>query len=146
MSSASIPAPSRGSSPSGSRSNYFWPLLIFFIGAGTLAFYQVESLNGQLAEVTSAADRMDPQVKLAQYQKAKFYAMARDLLRMAPKHPAAEKLVTDLGIRNLAVTQPVLMSLDQPSGFTNVAPSNTAVVQPSPEPATNASPLAPAPQ
>jgi hypothetical protein len=123
MSSASIPAPNRGSSTSSSRTNYFLPLFIFFLGAGTLAFYQVESLDDQLAEVTSAADRMDPQVKLAQYQKAKFYAMARDLLRMAPTHPGAAKLVDELNLRKLAAAQPVLMSLDQPSGFTNSAPT-----------------------
>jgi len=123
MSSASIPAPSRGSSPSGSRTNYFWPLLIFFFGAGTLAFYQVNSLNLQLAEVTAAADEIDPQVKIAEYQKAKFYAMARDLLRLAPTHPGAEKIVTELNLRKLAAAQPVLMSLDQPSGFTNTAPN-----------------------
>jgi hypothetical protein len=139
MSSASIPAPSRGTSPSGSRSNYFWPLLIFFLGAGTLAFYQVESLNGQLAEVTSAADRMDPQVKLAQYQKAKFYAMARDLLRMAPTHPGAAKLVDELNLRKLAAAQPVLMSLTQPSGFTNTAPT---LPPPPSAPKTNAAPSA----
>ena len=139
MSSASIPAPSRGSSVSTSRTNYFLPLFIFFLGAGTLAFYQVESLNEQLAEVTSAADRLDPQVKLAQYQKAKFYSMARDLLRMAPTHPAAEKLVTQFNLRKLASAQPVLMSLDQPSGFTNTAPT---LPPPPAAPKTNASPSA----
>lgn len=139
MSSASIPPPSRSSSPSGSRSNYFWPLLIFFLGSGTLAFYQVESLNGQLAEVTSAADRMDPQVKMAQYQKAKFYAMARDLLRMAPTHPGAAKLVDELNLRKLAAAQPVLMSLDLPSGFTNTAPT---MPPPPSAPKTNVAPSA----
>jgi hypothetical protein len=139
MSSASIPAPSRGSSPSASRSNYFWPLLIFFLGAGTLAFYQVESLNEQLSEVTSAADRMDPQVKMAQYQKAKFFAMARDLLRMAPTHPGAAKVVAELNLRKLAAAQPVLMSLDLPSGFTNSAPT---MPPPPSAPKTNVAPSA----
>jgi len=123
MSSASIPAP-RGTPVSGSRSNYFWPLLIFFLGAGALAFYQVESLDLQLSEVTTAADRLDPQVKLAQYEKAKFYAMARDLLRLAPDHPGAAKLVDELKLRKLAAAQPLEMSLtDHPSGFTNTAPT-----------------------
>ena len=139
MSSASIPAPSRGSSVSTSRTNYFLPLFIFFLGAGTLAFYQVESLNEQLAEVTSAADRLDPQVKLAQYQKAKFYAMARDLLRMAPTHPGAAKLVDELNLRKLAAAQPVLMSLTQPSGFTNTAPT---MPPPPSAPKTNVAPSA----
>jgi len=139
MSSASTPAPSRGAPSSTSRHNYFWPLFIFLLGALTLAFYQVESLNSQLAEVTGAADRLDPQVKFAEYQKAKFYAMARDLLRLAPTHPAAEKLVTNLGIRKLAVAQPMLMSLSQPSGFTNSAP----VLPPPPAPAQPKTNIAP---
>ncbi|HEX4141859.1 MAG TPA: hypothetical protein VHY09_16035 [Candidatus Methylacidiphilales bacterium] len=141
MSSASTPAPSRGAPASTSRHNYFWPLFIFLLGAFSLAFYQVESLNSQLAEITSAADRLDPQVKLAEYQKAKFYAMARDLLRMAPTHPAAEKLVSDLGVRKLAAAQPMLMSLAQPSGFTNSAPA----LPPAPshaQPKTNIAPSA----
>ncbi len=124
-----------------SRTNYFWPLLIYLLGAGILAFYQVESLNDQLAQATSAADRMDPQVKLAEYEKAKFFSMARDLLRLAPTHPAADKLVSDLGIRQLAARQPVLMSLSQPSGFTNSAPAMPA--RPAAEqPSTNLAPSA----
>jgi len=139
MSAASTPAPSRTSSSPSSRNNYFWPIFIFLLGAGLLAAYQVESLNEQLAEVTSAADRLDPQVKLAEYQKAKFFAMARDLLRMAPTHPAADELVKRLGIRNLAASQPVLMSLSQPSGFTNAAP---VLPKPAEQPKTNVAPSA----
>jgi hypothetical protein len=141
MSAASSPAPSRGVPTSTSRNNYFWPLFIYLLGAFTLAFYQVESLNEQFSEVTGAADRLDMQVKLAEYQKAKFFAMARDLLRLAPTHPAAEKLVTDLGIRKLAAAQPMLMSLDQPSGFTNAAPTVPAPPSSS-QPKTNIAPSA----
>jgi len=145
MSSASSPAPSRSGTPgTTSRHNFFWPIFIFLLGALTLAFYQVESLDSQLAEVTSAADRLDPKVKVAEYQKAKFYAMARDLLRMAQTHPAASNLVSELGIRELAASQPVLMSLSQPSGFTNAAPA--APAEPAKpglaQPATNVPPSA----
>jgi hypothetical protein len=145
MSSASLPAPSRSGAPgTTSRHTFFWPIFIFLLGAFTLAFYQVESLDSQLAEVTSAADRLDPKVKLAEYQKAKFYAMARDILRMAPTHPAAANLVSELGIRELAAAQPVLMSLSQPSGFTNAAPAAPAEpAKPGPaQPATNVAPSA----
>jgi hypothetical protein len=146
MSSASIPPP-RASSTSSSRHNYFWPILVFFVSAGTLAFYQVQSLEDQLGEATNAVDRLDPTVKHAQYEKAKFYAMARDLVRMAPKHPAAAQIVDQTGIRTLQVKFPELMSLDIPSGFTNTAPGAPAnpVVEPTTPPNdTNASPLAPA--
>ncbi len=146
MSSASIPPPRKGSTSS-SRHNYFWPILIYLLGAGALAFYQVESLEDQLEEVTKAVDRLDPTVKHAQYEKAKFYAMARDLVRLAPKHPAAEQIVDQTGIRTLQKTQPALMSLDLPTGFTNTAPTATGVAPPSTSPdATNASPTSPAPE
>jgi hypothetical protein len=145
MSSASIPPP-RKSSSSSSRHNYFWPILVYFVGAGSLAFYQVQSLEDQLDEVTKAVDRLDPKVKHAQYEKAKFYAMARDLVRLSPKHPAAAAIVDQTGIRTLEQTQPALMSLEIPSGFTNIAPANPSVFQPTPvSAATNASPTAPAP-
>jgi hypothetical protein len=148
MSSASIPPP-RSSSTSSSRHNYFWPILVFFVSAGTLAFYQVQSLEDQLGEVTNAVDRLDPKVKHAEYEKAKFYAMARDLVRLAPKHPAAEQIVDQTGIHTLQVKFPELMSLDIPSGFTNTAPgtpANQAAPESSTTPGdTNASPLAPAP-
>jgi hypothetical protein len=121
MSSASIPAPRTPGSPS--RHNYFWPILVYLIGAGMLAFYQVQNLEDQLSQTTSAADKLDSKVRMAQYEKAKFYALARDLLRMAPKHPAADKIVSATGIRNLAQAQPELMSLALPSGFTNSAPA-----------------------
>jgi len=122
MSSASIPPPRSGSNVP-SRHNYFWPILIYLIGAGILAFYQMQNLEDQLAQTTSAADKLDLKVRLAQYEKAKFYALARDLLRIAPKHPAAAKIVSTTGIRNLAQIQPALMSLNLPSGFTNSAPA-----------------------
>jgi hypothetical protein len=138
MSSASIPAP-RTSTGSSSRQGFFWPILIYFISVVILAFYQVESLESQLAEVTNAYDQLDPQVKESEYEKAKFYAVARDLLRMAPKHPAADKIVTETGIRRLAQVQPVLMSLDQPVGFTNTAPTQPAA--PGHAPAPSPSPL-----
>lgn len=143
MSSASIPAPRSGSNTP-SRHNYFWPILIFLLSAGALAFYQVQSLEDQLEEVTNAADRLDPKVKMAEYEKAKFYAMARDLLRMAPTHPAAEEIVSKTGLRNLQRAQPVLMSLDLPSGFTNAAPTEAPAAKPAQTPAnsTNLSPSA----
>lgn len=125
MSSASIPAP-RSAPPSSSRINYFWPILIYLLGAGTLAFYQVQALEDQLSEVTTACDRLDPKVKMAEYQKAKFYAMARDLLRLAPTHPGAAQIVEKTGLRNLQKAQPELMSFNYPVGFTNTAPANAA--------------------
>jgi hypothetical protein len=136
MSSASIPAPARssGTGPA-SRHNYFWPILIYLLGAAILAFYQVQSLEDQLGDFTTAADQLDAKVRMSDYEKAKFYALARDLLRMAPTHPAADKIVTETGIRKLALAQPELMSLSIPSGFTNSAPIE--VPKPSPAASTN---------
>jgi hypothetical protein len=136
MSAASTPTPSRstGASPA-ARHNYFWPILIYLIGAGILAFYQLQSLEDQLGDVTAAADNMDVQVRMSDYEKGKFFALARDLLRLAPTHPAADKIVTETGIRKLAQSQPDLMSLSQPSGYTNAAP--VAAPKPSSASATN---------
>ena len=150
MSTASIPAPSRSTSTT-PRHNYFWPILVFLLGAGSLAFYQVQSLEDQLEEVTKTVDGLDSKVKHAQYEKAKFFALSRDLARMAPKHPAAQQIVDETGIRNLQEKFPELMSLDIPSGFTNTAPAMPPVLQLSTTPGvtnsslTNASPLVPVP-
>jgi hypothetical protein len=144
MSSASF-APPRTGPPSGARINYFWPIMVYFVGAGLLAFYQVQSLEDQLSEATAAADRIEPKVKMADYERKKFYALARDLLRLAPTHPAAAKIVDSIGIRKLAAAQPVAMSLDLPAGFTNGAPESSAAPKPAQGPAssTNASPASP---
>jgi hypothetical protein len=138
MSSASIPAPRTGST-SPSRHNYFWPILIYLIGAGLLAFYQLEMLEDQLSQVTSSADKLDLKVRTAQYEEGKFYALARDILRLAPQHPAAEKIVDEVGIRKIAQSHPDLMSLTLPSGYTNAAPAEP---KPTPDASTNSAPAA----
>jgi hypothetical protein len=115
-------------------------MLIFLLGAGSLAFYQVENLEDQLDEVTKTVDGLDSKVKHAQYEKARFFALARDLVRMAPNHPAAQQIVDETGIPRLQAKFPALMSLDNPSGFTNAAPD-----APSAAGETNASTTVPAP-
>jgi hypothetical protein len=125
-------------------------MLVLLVGSGTLAVYQVMVLEDQLDEVTRAVDHMDVKVKRAQYEKAKFYALAKDVLRLAPKDPNAEQVVVDCKIRQLQTAQPVLMDLTTPSApaTTNAAPAqpaaatNFAPVQPSQ--ATNAVPVLPA--
>jgi TolA-binding protein len=145
MSAASTPVP-RSTPPSASRHTLFWPMLILLVGSGTLAIYQVMTLEDQLDEVTRAVDQMDAKVKRAQYEKNKFFTMAKDVLRLAPKDPNAEQIVVDFKLRQLQAAQPVLMDLSTPSApaTTNAAPTqpaaatNSAPVQPSQ--ATNAPP------
>jgi len=145
MSSASIPPP-RTSPSSSSRHNYFWPILIYMLGAGALSFYQVQSLEDQLVEVQKATDRLDSTEKDADYQKGKFFAMARELVRLAPKDAAAEKIVEQTGLRTLERTQPLLMSLGNPSGLTNTAPVDPGtILPPGAANASNAPPFVPAP-
>jgi TolA-binding protein len=145
MSAASTPVP-RSSSPSASRHTLFWPMLVFLVGSGTLAVYQVMVLEDQLDEVTQAIDHMDGKIKRAQYEKAKFFSMAKEVLRLAPKDPNAEQIVVDFKIRQLQAAQPVLMDLTTPSApaRTNAAPAQPAAVTNSgpvqPSPATNAAP------
>ena len=136
MSSASIPAP-RSSTTSSSRSNYFWPILVFLLGAVTLEFYQVESLEDQFDEESKTLDGLDAKVKHAEYEKAKFFALARDLVRLAPDHPTAQQIVDETGIRHLQEKFPALMSLNNPTGFTNAAPdAPSAAGQTAPAPET----------
>jgi len=111
-------------------------MLILLIGSGTLALYQVMALEDRLDEVTRAVDHMDGRVKRAQYEKAKFFSMARDLLRLAPKDPNAEQIVVAFKIRQLQAAQPVLMDLTTPS-----APATTNAAPAQPVAATNSAPV-----
>ena len=115
-------------------------MLILLIGSGTLALYQVMALEDQLDEVTGAIDHMDGKVKWAQYEKDKFFAMAKDVLRLAPKDPNAEQVVVDFKIRQLQAAQPVLMDLSMPSAPPTPTP-NAAPEQPAA--ATNSAPIQP---
>jgi hypothetical protein len=89
-------------------------MIIFLIGAGSLAAYQVMSLEDQLDQVTRATDQMDAKVKHAQYEEAKFFALAREILRLAPKDPNAEKVVVEFRLRQLQAAKPALMDLNAP--------------------------------
>jgi len=119
-------------------------MLVLLFGTGTLAIYQVMALEDQLDSVTRAVDQMDVKVKHAQYEKAKFYALARDVLRLAPKDPNAEQVASDFKLQQLQAAQPALMALSTSSAATNAAPAQPAATTnsapaPSPE-ATNAPP------
>jgi hypothetical protein len=131
MSAASTPAPRANPGPT--RYTLFWPVLIFLLGSGAKSVYQVSNLEDDLDSATRAVDQLDARVKHAQYERAKFFAMARDLVRLAPHDAAAEQIVTEANLRRLQQTNPTLMSLDSPIGFTQTDP--TAV------PSTNAAPV-----
>ena len=95
-------------------------------------------MEDQLDEVTLAVDHMDGKVKRAQYEKAKFFSMAKEVLRLAPKDPNAEQIVVDFKLRQLQAAQPVLMDLTVPS-----APATTNAAPAQPAAATNAAPIQP---
>jgi hypothetical protein len=103
------------------------------------------ALEDQLDEVTRAVDHMDGRVKWAQYEKAKFFSMAKDVLRLAPKDPNAEQIVVDFKIRQLQAALPVLMDLTTPStpATTNAAPDMTNAAPAQPAAATNSAPVQP---
>jgi TolA-binding protein len=115
-------------------------MLVLLFGLGTLALYQVMALEDQLDTVTRTIDKMDGKVKRVQYEKAKFYALARDVLRLAPKDPNAEQVVVDFKIRQLQAAQPALFALNAPSapGATNAATNSVPTY---PSETTNAAPL-----
>ena len=113
-------------------------MLVLLVGSGTFAVYQVMVLEDQLDEATRAVDQIDMKVKRAQYEKAKFFSMAKDVLRLAPKDPNDEQIVIDFKIRELQAAQPVLMNLSTPS-----APATTNAAPAQPAAATNAAPVQP---
>ena len=132
MSAASTPAPRAKSPndprPSSSRHTLFWPVFIFFIGAGLLALYQVMAMEDQYEQMTQSVDRMDGKVKRAQYEKAKFFRIARDLLQLAPKDPIADQLVVHYKLRQMEQAEPELVNANTPSdvGISAMAASQTA--------------------
>lgn len=132
MSAASTPAP-RSKSPSearpfGSRHTLFLPMLILLFGSGTLALYQVMTMEDRLDQLTQTVDKLDANVKRAQHDKTIFLELARDVLHLAPNDPNAEKIAVYFKLRELQTTRPELFSLNMSS-----APSatNAASAQPS---------------
>jgi hypothetical protein len=111
-------------------------MLIFLVGAGALAFYQVKTMDDQLEDTTRAIDQMDGKVKRAEYEKNKFFAISRDVLNLAPKDPNAEPIVVDFKLRQLQAEEPEIFT--QPTSpdaaATNIAPGQ-------PTAATNAAPM-----
>jgi hypothetical protein len=128
-------------------------MLIFLIGSGSLAIYQVMALEDQLDQVIRATDQMDSKVKHAEYEQAKFFALAKDVLRLAPSDPNAEKVATAFKLRQLQAARPALMDLNAPDVMptpnapTPSATSNSAPVLTTPAttnaPSLNATPLNP---
>jgi hypothetical protein len=147
MSAASTPVP-RTKSPTDTKSTttrhtFFWPIFIYLIGAGSLALYQVLAMEDQYETLTQSVDKMDNQVKRGQYEKAKFFRIAGDVLRLAPKDPNAEQIATHYNLRLLQEQQPELMNANTPSDMAklNIAPSGDTNAAPlNPEAATNSEP------
>jgi hypothetical protein len=131
------------------RHTLFLPMLIFLVGSGALALYQVMAMQDQMDEANHAMDQMDGKIKRAAYEKAKFYAIAGDVLRLAPKDPNADQVAAYFKLQQLQAAQPELMSPDVPLNMAATsaapeqpaAPTNLPPVQP-PQ-ATNAAPAPP---
>jgi hypothetical protein len=125
-------------------------MFVLILGFGTFEVYQVMNMEDQLDEATQAVDQMDGKVKHAQSERAKFYALAKDVLLLAPKDPNAEQIAVYYKFKELQAAQPELMAqtTSPDSDTTNATPAqptavtNSAPVEPSQ--ATNAAPL-PAP-
>ena len=142
MSAASTPAPRSknpsDSRPSAPRHTLFWPVLIFLMGSGCLAFYQVKAMEEQWDEITQNLDNMDMQVKKGLHEKAKFFAIARDVLFLAPNDPNANLVADHYKLKQLEEAQPELMSM---SAIMDPFVTNAASAQT--EAATNSAPLQP---
>lgn len=117
-------------------------MLIFLFGAGSLAFYEVMTMEDRWDEVTQAIDKMDGKVKRGQYEKGKFFAIARDILLLAPKDPNADKVATYYKLKQLQEAQPELMAMNSATDLaTDTAMTNAAPAQPAA--ATNSAPVQP---
>ncbi len=133
---------SYGSGPTAPRHSLFLPMLIFLVGAAALMIYQVMDMEDQLDEMTQATDKLEGPVKRAQYEKNKFFFIAKGVLKLAPTDPNADRVATFFKLRELQVAQPELFKVEAP---TALAPTNST---PAPFPAgTNSAPetAAPAP-
>jgi len=119
-------------------------MLIFLFGAGALSYYQVVMLEDRWEQVTQTIDKMDTQVKRGQYEKAKFFAIARDILLLAPKDPNANDVAVFYKLKQLQEARPELMALNTtgdssltntPDTATNSSATNAAPA-PAPAPST----------
>jgi len=98
-------------------------------------------------QLTQTIDNMDTQVKRGQYEKAKFFAIARDALLLAPKDANANEVAVYFKLKELQQAQPELMALTTATDLPvanatpkeTLAQTNAAPVQPSP--ATNTAPV-----
>lgn len=87
--------PARSSFPSASPPHgLFWPNLILILALNTFMIYQIGSLKYQLTKVTQAIEQVEGPFERAQHAKAEFLSLAKDVLRLAPKDPNAQQIVT----------------------------------------------------
>jgi hypothetical protein len=80
----------------------FWPVLILIIGMFVSTGYQIMAMQEQLASLNQALVQMEPKVKQAQYEKAKLYKLASDILQLAATDPGAKQIAADYKIEQRA--------------------------------------------
>jgi hypothetical protein len=78
------------------------------------AGYQVMALEDQLDVLTRGIDQMDQKVSHAKYEKAKFYAIAGDVVRLSATDPNAEEVAVYFKLHQLQAQQPILMTTTTP--------------------------------
>jgi hypothetical protein len=105
----------------GPRYTLFWPVMIFLVAFGIFTTYQLMNLGDQLDSVTQATDKIDAKVKRAEYERAKFYTLAYDVLRLAPTDPAARQVATQLDLQQ-AVTSETTQEIPLPTSPNAVPP------------------------
>jgi hypothetical protein len=139
MSAASTPAPRSKSSESRSapRHTLFLPMFILLLGMGARECYQTISMENQLDEVTQKVDLLEPKVKLTEYERTKFYMMAADVLRLAPRDANADQIAVLFGLRKLQQDKPELMNASGQTDLAALSSEASAVA------ATNAPPVDP---
>lgn len=148
MSAASTPTPypkSSDSRSSGPKYTPFWPLLVFFLGVGALTGYQVNAMQDRLDELSQAVEKMDGNVKRSQYVRAKFFAIAKDILALTPKNANAQEVATHFKLHEMEAAQPALFAQDYSAQIEKAEKSFAAAAAAAPAPTTNSSLLPSAP-
>jgi hypothetical protein len=95
----------RSESEGKGNDTYFWPILILIIGSVVSTGYQIIVLQDQLNSVTQTVGQMTEKVKQAQYEKAKLYKLAADVLQVSATDPSAKQIVTEYKIQETAPSQ-----------------------------------------
>src|SRR5471030_84596 len=107
MPAVSNPGSRRSSSypPTPPPHGLFWPMFILIAAMGAFLIYQLISLKYQLNSVTQAIEKLDGKVRRTQYEKAKAYSLANEVMHLAPKDSNVKKIAEEFKLQEWIAAQ-----------------------------------------